>query len=75
MNCWALWGFPKSLTRNVRSCSEVYGETKGLDFLPDGIPVAGIAGDQQAALFGRACFESGEAKYLWYRLLSAYEYG
>jgi glycerol kinase len=40
----------------------VYGKTKGVKALPDGIPVAGIAGDQQAALFGQACFEPGEAK-------------
>jgi glycerol kinase len=36
--------------------------TRGLDFLPDGIPIAGLAGDQQAALFGQACFEPGDAK-------------
>jgi glycerol kinase len=44
------------------SSSEVYGETQDVGFLPDGIPVAGIAGDQQAALFGQACFEPGQAK-------------
>jgi glycerol kinase len=38
------------------------GTTKGLSYLPDGIPIAGIAGDQQAALFGQACFAPGEAK-------------
>ena len=42
--------------------SGISGETRGLGFLPDGIPVAGMAGDQQAALFGQACFEEGEAK-------------
>ena len=46
----------------VRSCSEVYAKTKGVPGLPDGIPIAGIAGDQQAALFGQVCFEVGEAK-------------
>ena len=45
-----------------RELSEVYGHTRGLDFLPDGIPIAGIAGDQQAALFGQACFHPGDAK-------------
>jgi glycerol kinase len=40
----------------------VYGTTHGVKVLPDGIPVAGIAGDQQAALFGQACFSPGEAK-------------
>ena len=41
------------------SSSEVYGETADLGFLPAGIPIAGIAGDQQAALFGQACFSKG----------------
>jgi glycerol kinase len=36
--------------------------TRGVPGLPDGIPVAGMAGDQQAALFGQACFQPGEAK-------------
>ena len=53
---------PSSSLPEIRSCSEVYGKTQGLGFLPDGIPVAGIAGDQQAALFGQACFDRGEAK-------------
>jgi glycerol kinase len=42
--------------------SAVYGHTAGVAGLSDGIPVAGIAGDQQAALFGQACFAPGEAK-------------
>jgi glycerol kinase len=53
---------PRSVLPQIRSSSEVYGHTKGLDVLPDGIPIAGIAGDQQAALFGQVCFEPGEAK-------------
>ncbi|HTN51518.1 MAG TPA: glycerol kinase GlpK, partial [Anaeromyxobacter sp.] len=57
-----LFGVPKSVLPEIRASSEVYGTTRGLDFLPDGIPVAGIAGDQQAALFGQACFQPGEAK-------------
>lgn len=40
----------------------VFGETKGLSFLPDGVPICGMAGDQQSALFGQQCFEVGEAK-------------
>jgi glycerol kinase len=55
-------GVPASMLPKVCSSSEVYGETKGLSVLPDGIPIAGIAGDQQAALFGQACFEPGMAK-------------
>jgi len=52
---------PKLLPQIFPS-SGVFGRTKGLSFLPDGIPIAGIAGDQQAALFGQTCFEVGEAK-------------
>lgn len=57
-----LFRVPASVLPEVRTSSEVYGVTRGLDFLPDGIPIAGIAGDQQAALFGQACFSPGEAK-------------
>lgn len=46
----------------VKSSSEIYAETKGVPGIPDGVPISGIAGDQQAALFGQACFESGSAK-------------
>lgn len=53
---------PREVLPEVRSSSEVYGTTAGVPGLPDGIPVAGIAGDQQAALFGQACFAPGEAK-------------
>lgn len=55
-------GVPRSTLPRVADSSEVYGHTKGLDFLPDGIPVAGIIGDQQGALFGQACFAPGMAK-------------
>jgi len=53
---------PRAVLPEVRGSSEVYGHTRGVPGLPDGIPIAGIAGDQQAALFGQACFEVGEAK-------------
>lgn len=53
---------PRNVLPEVRSSSEVYGETRGLSVLPDGIPIAGMAGDQQAALFGQACFRAGESK-------------
>lgn len=56
------FGVPASCLPEIRSCSEIYGETKNVPGLPDGIPIAGIAGDQQAALFGQTCFEVGEAK-------------
>lgn len=57
-----LLGVPRAALPEIRGSSEVYGATKGVPGLPDGIPVAGIAGDQQAALFGQACFAPGEAK-------------
>ncbi len=53
---------PSSLLPQICSSSQVYGHTSGVDGLPDGIPVSGIAGDQQSALFGQACFNAGEAK-------------
>ncbi len=58
----ALLNVPAACLPRVGDSSEVYGETRGLDFLPDGIPVAGVIGDQQGALFGQACFETGKAK-------------
>ncbi|QSO47088.1 glycerol kinase GlpK [Alicyclobacillus mengziensis] len=53
---------PKSMLPEVRSSSEVYGTTARRLFFNQAIPIAGIAGDQQAALFGQACFEPGMAK-------------
>jgi len=57
-----LFGVPRSVLPEIMPSSAVYGTTRGVKALPDGIPVAGIAGDQQAALFGQASFEAGEAK-------------
>lgn len=53
---------PSAVLPEVRSSSEVYGRTVALGRLPDGIPVASAAGDQQAALFGQACFSPGMVK-------------
>jgi len=53
---------PRPLLPEIAPSSLVYARTRGLEELPDGIPVAGMAGDQQAALFGQACFAAGEAK-------------
>jgi len=55
-------GVPRSILPEITSSSQLYGKTTGLDFLPDGIPIAGMAGDQQAALFGQACFNPGQSK-------------
>ncbi len=51
-----------SLLPEISSSSGLFGKTAGLGFLPDGIPITGIAGDQQAALFGQAGFAEGEVK-------------
>ena len=50
---------PRSMLPEVRGCSEIYGYT---DIQGVQVPIAGIAGDQQAALFGQTCFSPGEAK-------------
>ncbi|HQZ40784.1 MAG TPA: glycerol kinase GlpK [Vicinamibacterales bacterium] len=52
---------PRAMLPEVRGSSEVYGETLP-EWFGAAIPVAGVAGDQQAALFGQACFEPGSAK-------------
>lgn len=54
------FGIPQAMLPRIRSSSEVYGaaEASGIE----GVPVAGILGDQQAALVGQTCFEPGEAK-------------
>lgn len=53
---------PKSMLPEVRGCSEVYGYANLGGVGGVRVPIAGIAGDQQAALFGQACFEKGSAK-------------
>jgi glycerol kinase len=58
----AILGVPRAALPRVGASSERYGLTRGVGFLPDGIPVAGLIGDQQGALFGQACFSKGMAK-------------
>src|SRR5690625_2833476 len=53
---------PKSMLPEVRQSSEVYANTVDYHFFGKEIPIAGVAGDQQAALFGQACFEEGMIK-------------
>lgn len=53
---------PKSMLPEVKNSSEVYGHTNLGGNGGIRVPIAGIAGDQQAALFGQACFEKGSAK-------------
>ena len=56
-----LFGIPESMMPEVKSSSEVYGHTKTTIFAHK-VPIAGIAGDQQAALFGQMCTEPGMVK-------------
>ncbi len=57
----ALWGIPRAVLPRIVGSSEVVGRVA--DGLPcAGVPIAGIAGDQQAATFGQACFTPGQAK-------------
>jgi glycerol kinase len=56
-----LFGIPRAMLPEVKSCSEVYGHVEK-NLYPGGAPIAGIAGDQQAALFGQACFTPGMVK-------------
>jgi glycerol kinase len=57
----ACFGVPSAVLPEIRSSSEVYGAVESVPELAN-IPIAGAAGDQQAALFGQACFEPGLAK-------------
>ncbi|WOJ96079.1 glycerol kinase GlpK [Congregibacter brevis] len=57
-----LFEVPASILPEIRPSSGIFGHTRGVRGLPDGIPITGIAGDQQAALFGQACFTAGDAK-------------
>jgi len=54
------FAIPRATLPEIRSSSEVYGEAKGVELV--GVPLAGILGDQQAALVGQVCFRPGEAK-------------
>ena len=53
---------PRSILPQVNPSSGIVGYTSGIGVLPDGIPIAGIAGDQQAALFGQGCYVPGDIK-------------
>lgn len=55
-------GVPKAMLPEVRPSSEIYANTVDYHFFGQEVPIAGAAGDQQAALFGQACFEEGMAK-------------
>jgi glycerol kinase len=57
-----LFRVPASVLPKIVPSAGPIGVTRGVGFLPDGIPITGSAGDQQAALFGQACFSEGDAK-------------
>jgi glycerol kinase len=57
-----LFGVPTQILPEIRPSSGEFGKTLGLDFLPDGIPIMGVAGDQQASLIGQGCVAPGQAK-------------
>jgi glycerol kinase len=57
-----LIGVPRAVLPDVVASSGTVGTTRGVPGLADGIPIAGLAGDQQSALFGQACFAPGDAK-------------
>nr|WP_275451348.1 FGGY-family carbohydrate kinase [Sorangium cellulosum] len=58
----AMLRIPRPLLPEIVGSAGRIAATRGFPHLPDGIPIAGIAGDQQAALFGQACFATGDAK-------------
>jgi glycerol kinase len=58
----ALFRVPREVLPRIVGNAERIAVTRGVSFLPDGIPITGMAGDQQAALFGQACFDVGDAK-------------
>jgi glycerol kinase len=58
----SLFRVPASVLPQIVGNAEIVGRTAGVGFLPDGVPIAGMAGDQQAALFGQGCFAEGDAK-------------
>ena len=54
--------FPAEYCQRSAPARANFGRTQGLRYLPDGIPITGVAGDQQASLVGQGCFEAGQAK-------------
>jgi len=58
----SMFGVPAHVLAEVRPSAGRFGVTSGLGSIPDGIPISGIAGDQQSSLFGQACVEPGMTK-------------
>jgi glycerol kinase len=57
-----LFEVPAQLLAEIRPSAGEFGVTSGLDYLPDGLPIMGVAGDQQASLVGQGCLSAGQAK-------------
>lgn len=57
-----LFKVPQDALPEIKSSAGLFGESQGMDFVKDKTPISGVAGDQQAALFGQACFSVGESK-------------
>jgi glycerol kinase len=65
--CWDrelcdLFGVPIGILPEILPSAGEFGRTQGLDYLPDGLPITGVAGDQQASLIGQGCIGRGQAK-------------
>ncbi|OGS45172.1 MAG: glycerol kinase [Elusimicrobia bacterium RIFOXYD2_FULL_34_15] len=61
-NLLKIFKIPKAMLPEVRKSSGFFGKTAAIGMLPEAVPISGIAGDQQAALFGQACFKPGTIK-------------
>ena len=57
-----IFNVPRVMLPRIMDNNAIFGRTYGVPGLPDGIPVAGMIGDQQGALFGQCCFDEGDAK-------------
>ena len=53
---------PAAILPEILPSAGLFGKTRGLGYLPDGLPITGVAGDQQASLAGQACLKEGQAK-------------
>ena len=58
----SVFEIPRDILPRIRASSGIMGSTSGFPGLPDGIPISGVAGDQQAALFGQTGFNTGDVK-------------
>ncbi|WP_435009129.1 glycerol kinase GlpK [Tundrisphaera lichenicola] len=56
------FGVPRGILPEIRPSVGDYGVTRGLSYLPDGLPIRGVAGDQQASMVGQGCWQAGQAK-------------